>query len=59
MPPISLTGDNAVMIAVAGYYEYLYHKQNNDLVKLQNNWTTLDADANLKIKPTILYMLPR
>ena len=33
MPPISLTGDNAVMIAVAGYYKYLYYKQNNLLKK--------------------------
>ena len=49
MPPISLTGDNAVMIAVAGYYEYLYHQQNDSLTILQNNWTNLDADANLKL----------
>ncbi len=50
MPPISLTGDNAVMIAVAGYYEYLYYKQNNKLKIPRNNWTNLDANANLKLK---------
>ncbi len=54
MPPISLTGDNAVMIAVAGYYEYLYHEQNAGLKTLQNNWTNLDADANLKLKSYII-----
>jgi N6-L-threonylcarbamoyladenine synthase len=53
MPPISLTGDNAVMIAVAGYYAYLYHKQNNSLSTIQNNWTNLDADANLKLNSYI------
>ena len=50
MPPLTLTGDNATMIAVAGYYDYLYHKQNNSLDELQNNWTNLDANANLKLK---------
>ncbi len=54
MPPISLTGDNAVMIAVAGYYEYLYHKQNNTLKTLQNNWATLDANASLKLNSYII-----
>ena len=50
MPPISLTGDNATMIGVAGYYKYLYYQQNNKLKIPQNNWTNLDADANLKLK---------
>ncbi len=54
MPPISLAGDNAVMIAVAGYYEYLYCKQNNKLKIPQNNWTNLDANANLKLKSYIV-----
>ncbi len=54
MPPISLTGDNAVMIAVAGYYKYLYHQQTKNLNALQNNWTNLDADANLKLSSFIV-----
>jgi len=54
MPPISLTGDNAVMIAVAGYYKYLYHQQNKTLNTLQKNWTNLDADASLKLNPFII-----
>ena len=54
MPPISLTGDNAVMIAVAGFYEYLYYKQNNSLDELHNNWTNLDADANLKLNSYLM-----
>lgn len=49
MPPLALTGDNATMIAVAGFYNYLYHKQNNSLSELQNNWANLDANANLKL----------
>ena len=49
MPPISLTGDNAVMIAVAGYYEYLYRQQKNSLSSLEKNWADLDANANLKL----------
>ncbi len=51
MPPLTLTGDNAVMIAVAGYYKYLYYKQSNKLKIPRNNWKNLDADANLKLKP--------
>jgi N6-L-threonylcarbamoyladenine synthase len=51
VPPLSLTGDNATMIAVAGYYQYLYHKQNNTLNIPQNNWQTLDAQADLKLSP--------
>ncbi len=54
MPPISLTGDNAVMIAVAGYYKYLYYKQNNKLNIPKNNWANLDANANLKLSPIIV-----
>jgi len=53
MPPLALTGDNATMIAVVGFYDYLYHKQNNSLKTLQNNWTNLDADANLKLNSYI------
>jgi len=49
MPPISLTGDNATMIAVAGFYKYLHHQQNNTPETLQKNWTNLDADANLPL----------
>ena len=49
-PPLSLTGDNAVMIALAGYYKYLHYKQTNKLNIPQNNWKNLDADANLKLK---------
>jgi len=49
MPPLSLTGDNATMIAVAGYYQYLHHKQNNTLDILKNNWQNLDANPNLKL----------
>ena len=49
MPPLSLTGDNAAMIAVAGYYQYLHHKQNNTLDILKNNWQNLDANPNLKL----------
>ena len=54
MPPISLTGDNAVMIAVAGYYKYLYYKQNSRLKIPQNNWANLDANANLRLLPKIV-----
>jgi N6-L-threonylcarbamoyladenine synthase len=50
-PPLSLTGDNATMIAVAGYYQYIYHKQNSTLNIPQNNWRTLDAQADLKLSP--------
>ncbi len=52
MPPISLTGDNAVMIAAAGFYEYLHHKQQGTLSELNNTWSDLDADANLKLQAT-------
>jgi N6-L-threonylcarbamoyladenine synthase len=52
MPPISLTGDNAVMIAAAGFYEYLHHKEQGALPELNNTWSGLDADANLKLQAT-------
>ena len=57
MPPITLTGDNAVMIAIAGYYKYLYYQQNNKLKIPQNNWADLDADANLKLSSYFIKFL--
>lgn len=41
VPDLKYCGDNAVMIAVAGYYRYL----NGEL----SDWQTLKADANLSI----------
>jgi len=38
-PPLSLTGDNALMIALAGYF----HR------KKKNSWKTLRAEANLRL----------
>ncbi len=51
VPPLSLTGDNAVMIAVAGYYKFLSYQEKNKANTLKNNWQTLDADPNLKLQP--------
>ncbi len=48
-PPMILTGDNAVMIAVAGYYQWqkmtIAQKK-----QARQNWQTLQADSGLKLK---------
>ncbi|MFN7088507.1 MAG: tRNA (adenosine(37)-N6)-threonylcarbamoyltransferase complex transferase subunit TsaD, partial [Candidatus Paceibacteria bacterium] len=40
-PPMELTTDNAAMIAIAGYFNWLSGKK--------NSWKTLKADANLTL----------
>ena len=40
-PEMEYTGDNAAMIAVAGYYNYKYNK------KLKTSWDKVEMDANL------------
>ena len=43
MPDILYTTDNAAMIAVAGYFNYLIKKPT------QNSWKKIEANANLKL----------
>jgi N6-L-threonylcarbamoyladenine synthase len=49
VPQISLTGDNAVMIGVAGIFRW---KKMNELQKKKSlsNWKTMQPNANLKMK---------
>jgi len=44
-PEISLCGDNASMIGVAGIAKYLYSNKKS----LKDNWRDLEANSNLKI----------
>lgn len=43
MPDISYATDNAAMIAVAGYFNYLKKKPNRD------SWKKVEANANLRL----------
>ena len=49
VPPFSLCGDNAAMIGAAAFYRYLAYKKAGYLARLDENWKTLEADANLKL----------
>ena len=48
-PPFEYTGDNAAMIALAGYFNYIKnppsHKASEGTVK--NSWDSVEMDANL------------
>lgn len=47
IPNIKYSLDNAVMIAVAGYFQYILTKNKK---KFSNNWRNLEADAGLELK---------
>jgi N6-L-threonylcarbamoyladenine synthase len=47
LPDTKYSLDNAAMIAVVGYFQY---KSAKNKKKFLNNWKTLEADANLKLK---------
>lgn len=49
IPDISLTGDNAAMIAAAAYYRYQKITKMRR-ASIQKNWKKITADANLKMK---------
>lgn len=46
-PPMELCGDNAAMIAIAATYRFELSKNKK---VFQNNWKTLEANANLALK---------
>ena len=47
IPDTKYSLDNATMIAVAGYFKWKFSKNKEPFY---NNWRTLEADANLKLK---------
>jgi N6-L-threonylcarbamoyladenine synthase len=50
IPDIKYCGDNAVMIATAGFYRYEKNKESKKFQKeISNNWKNLEADADLKL----------
>jgi N6-L-threonylcarbamoyladenine synthase len=49
LPTIEYTGDNAAMIASAGYFRWKY-MTSAQKKKASQNWKTLEANANLKLK---------
>lgn len=46
LPPVSYTGDNAAMIALAGYFRYKYAKNKSPF---KENWRKLKVDPNWEL----------
>lgn len=47
IPDAKYSLDNAAMIAIAGYFKWKFSKNKKPFY---NNWRTLEADANLRLK---------
>jgi len=49
-PKLEYCGDNAAMIGVAAFFRYCHLQKKHKLGQMKNNWSQLEANANLKLQ---------